>query len=138
MGSSYAALVLPMMSSGLANEIAGTVSMDWPGRPCGRVDKYSTQQIIEKVFMEQDEYPELLKDYTGFMLNKFIPRAFPNLKGFAGVNFMAPGMDTRFLAPLTTPEFLESVKLLEKIAEENAKEENLDAMFETLDKYGNY
>ena len=115
------AMVLPMMSSGLANEIAGTVSMDWPGRPGGRVDKYSTQQIIENVFMEQDEYPELLKDYTGFMLNKFIPRAFPNLKGFAGVNFMAPGMDTRFLAPLTSPEFLESVKLLERIAEENAK-----------------
>ena len=81
------AACIPQFFSGVANELAGTRIIDWPGRPGTSVDRYSTHQIHEIAFMEQEEYPELLSDYTGFMLRKYIPRAFPNIQGTQNIVF---------------------------------------------------
>ena len=53
--------------SGKAEEIAETKYIDWPGRPGSAVADDSIYQVHEYAFMEQEEYPELLKDFTGYM-----------------------------------------------------------------------
>lgn len=74
--------------SGRANELAGTKIIDWPGRPGTKLADRSIHQVIEHEFMEEDEYEEVSKDFTGFMLRKFIPRAYPNLKGLESVGIV--------------------------------------------------
>lgn len=116
------AACIPQFISGPANDLAGTRMLDWPGKPGTSVDKYSTHQINEIVFMEQNEYPELLSDYTGFMLRKFIPRAFPNIVGTHNI-FFADGtmMDAGMLNGLYHPETQEALALINKIGEEQNK-----------------
>ncbi len=67
--------------NGKAEEIAGTKYIDWPGRPGTKCPDESIYQVHEYTFMEQDEYPELLRDFTGFILHKYLPRVFPELAG---------------------------------------------------------
>ncbi|MBQ8974473.1 MAG: hypothetical protein IJ072_01970, partial [Oscillospiraceae bacterium] len=55
-------------TSGRANEIAQSQMIDWPGRPGTKVADTSSHQVIEREFMTQEEYPEMLGDFTGFML----------------------------------------------------------------------
>ena len=43
------------MTSGAANELALTRIIDWPGRPGTKISDYSSHQVIERAFMEQDE-----------------------------------------------------------------------------------
>ena len=113
---------VPQFTSGIANELAGTKMIDWPGRPGTHVDDYSTHQIEEYAFLEPEEYPELLRDYTGFMLRKYIPRAFPNLAGLKGIAFDAAFMmNSSMLTSLGAPDVVAAMKILEKIAEEEAK-----------------
>jgi len=113
---------VPQFTSGIANELAGTKMIDWPGRPGTRVSDYSTHQIEEYAFMEPEEYPELLRDYTGFMLRKYIPRAFPKLAGLKGIAFDAAiMMNTSMLSSLGSPDVVEAMKILAKIGEEEAK-----------------
>ena len=113
---------VPLFYSGVANELAGTKMIDWPGRPGTIVPDFSSQQIIEYEFMEPEEYPELLTDYTGFMLRKFIPRSFTNLQGTKDLTIQAATMmDASMFGGLTSPGVIETFKTLEKIGEENAK-----------------
>lgn len=104
-------------TSGRANELAGTQIIDWPGRPGTKVSDHSTQQVLEQPFMTPEEYPELLSDYTGFILRKFIPRVYSNLQGFSGFNFtMHAGMlSTGILAPLYSPAAQEAYKTIIEI-----------------------
>ena len=73
-------------TSGRANELAGSTMIDWPGRPGTRVPDFSTHQVIEHEYMSQEEYPEFINDFMGFTLRKYLPRAFPNLKGLSGID----------------------------------------------------
>lgn len=120
-------------TSGRANELAGSVMIDWPGRPGTRVSDTSSHQVIEHEFMLPEEYPELLSDYTGFMLKKYIPRAFPNLKAFANINFTPTiVLSTSLLGSLYTPEIQEAHKLLAEIAK--ADDEAATLSFEYINK----
>ena len=109
-------------TSGKALELSRFQTIDWPGRPNTICNDYSSHQVIEKEYMTQEEYPEMLKDFTGFMLRKYIPRAYPALKGFA--NFAAIPtvvLSNSMLAPFYSPEALEAYQTLAKIAEEEAR-----------------
>lgn len=109
---------MPTFVSGRANEIAGTQMIDWPGRPGTKVSDFSSHQVIEKEFMSQEEYPEMLKDFTGFMLRKYIPRAYPALKGFSQMQVIPTCvLDTNSLASLYSPEALEAYRILAEIGE---------------------
>lgn len=113
---------VPLFNSGRANEMAGSTMIDWPGRPGTRVDKYSSHQVIEQEYMTPDEYPELLKDYTGFMLRKYIPRAYPNIKGTENLSLISACiLNTTLLSPFGSPAALEAFSLISKIAAEDAK-----------------
>ena len=109
-------------TSGKANEIAGSNMIDWPGRPGTKVSNYSSHQVIEHEYMTPDEYPELLKDFTGFMMRKYIPRAYDNLQGFKDVA-LTPTivLNTTFLAPFYSPAMLETARLLSEIAKCDAE-----------------
>ena len=114
--------LVPAFTSGLANEIAGSAMIDWPGRPGTKVDIFSTHQVIEREFMEQEEYPELLRDFTGFMLRKYVPRAYGNLSGTAGLGFSPTTvLSTGMLAPFYAPEAQEAFARMAEIGAEDAK-----------------
>ncbi len=109
-------------TSGRANELAGSTMIDWPGRPGSIVSIYSSHQVIEHEYMLPEEYPELLGDYTGFMLRKYIPRVYANLPGFAGVGLTPTVvLSTSFLSPLNSPEMLGMYKTLGEIAKADAE-----------------
>ena len=103
------------MTSGAANELALTRIIDWPGRPGTKISDYSSHQVIERAFMEQDEYDELLRDYTGFMFRKYIPRAFPGLAALGKVGFRyATILNTSMFDPAAEEDV---VAAYEKLAE---------------------
>ena len=100
-------------TSGLSNELAGSTMIDWPGRPGTKVSNTSSHQVIEHEYMLPEEYPELLNDFTGFMIRKYIPRAYSNLSGFADVGFTPTVvLNTGFLAPLYSPDMLKMYELM--------------------------
>lgn len=70
---------------GKAEEIADTKVPDWPGRPGTRIADDSIYQTLEPERMTEDEYEELFTDFTGFLLRKYIPRAFPGLSGLGSI-----------------------------------------------------
>ena len=96
--------------------------VDWPGRPGSVVSEYSTHQVIEHEYMQPEEYNELLNDFSGFMIRKYLPRAYTNLKGFKNVG-LTPTivLSTSFLSPLYTPEVLDMYKTMAEIAALNAE-----------------
>lgn len=112
----------PQFTSGKANEIAGCTMVDWPGRPGTAVSPYSSHQVIEREMMLPEEYPEMLNDFSGFMLRKYVPRAYKNLQGTAGLNLIPTiVLSTGMLAPYHSEEALETFRKLAQIGEENAK-----------------
>ena len=109
-------------TSGRANELAGSTMIDWPGRPGSHVSIYSSHQVIEHEYMSPEEYPELLGDYTGFMMRKYIPRVYANLPGFAGTALTPTVvLSTSFLSPLNSPDMLKMYQTLAEIAECDAQ-----------------
>lgn len=114
--------IVPEFVSGKANEIAGTRMIDWPGRPGTKVNRHSSHQVIELEMMAQNEYPELLKDFTGFMLRKYIPRAYGNLGGTADFNLIPTiVLDTSLIAPCYTPEVQASFQRMAEIGAASAQ-----------------
>ena len=108
---------------GKAEEIAGTMGIDWPGRPGTKVPDTSIFQAREFEFLEQDEYAEMLDDFTGFMLHKYIPRAFPNLKGLGTILNPAPTNYMYFgqMGNLVAPPAIEAYEKLIEISKLQAQ-----------------
>lgn len=109
------AAIYPNFTSGKSNEIAQSSMIDWPGRPGTKVSDYSSHQVIEHEYIDAEEYRELIDDFTGFILRKYIPRAFPGLKGLETLSFNPNVvLSTGFLKTLTSPVAAEAYgKLME-------------------------
>jgi len=115
---------LANMVCGRVEEIAETAVLDWPGRPGGNVPDESIYQVLEPELMLEDEYDELLGDFTGFMLHKYIPRAFPGLSGLSKVMNPAPTGYMYFnqmANALFSPEAVEAYEKLIEIARANGE-----------------
>lgn len=112
----------PQFTSGKANEIAGSTMIDWPGRPGTKVNPFSSHQVIERELMMQEEYPEMLNDFSGFMIRKYVPRAYSNLKGMSGLH-LTPTivLSTGMLSPYYSPEAQDTFQKLAQIGAEDAK-----------------
>ncbi|MBO4352693.1 MAG: hypothetical protein J5818_04280 [Eggerthellaceae bacterium] len=115
---------LANMISGRVEEIAETAVLDWPGRPGTKVPDESIYQVLEPELMMEDEYDELLGDFTGFLLHKYIPRAFPGLSGLSKVLNPAPTGYMYFnqmANSLFSPDAIEAYEKLIEIAKINAE-----------------
>ncbi|MCL2409940.1 MAG: hypothetical protein FWC96_10100 [Oscillospiraceae bacterium] len=77
----------PNSQSGPANEILKPAMIDWPGRPGTIVPDFSTHQVLEDEYLLQEEYDEFINEYPDFILRKFIPRAFPEMKALENFKF---------------------------------------------------
>lgn len=66
-------------------EEAGITWFRWPGKHIQEPNVL--YQYIEGEYMKAEEYPEAIQDMTKFMMNKWIPRSFSNLKGFSALDF---------------------------------------------------
>ena len=66
-------------------ERLGLTWFKWPGKHVE--DPNAMYQYYEDQYMKGDEYPEAIADITKFMMNKWYPRSFSNLKGLAKVDF---------------------------------------------------
>ncbi len=111
---------MPGFSSGRANEISGAKMLDWPGSPSGKVPVMSSYQSLDIEYMDQEDYPELLRDYTGFLLRKYIPRAYGNLQGTKNISLVTSRvMGSEMLSPLGTEELLDTVTKITEIRKEN-------------------
>lgn len=130
---------LSTLYSGKVEELAGTVGIDWPGRPGTKVADTSVFQAREFEFLEQDEYDEMLRDFTGFMLHKYIPRAFPNLKGLGTVlnpvqtNFMTFDKLNNLFAPPAVEAYEKLIEISKLVSQTQADISELQA---TLGKMG--
>ena len=123
-------------TSGPANELAGSGMIDWPGRPGSIVSKYSSHQVIEHEYMLPEEYPELLGDFTGFMIRKYLPRAYTNLKAIGDVSFTPTVvLSTGLLKPLYSAEMLKVYDTLAQIGKLDA--EAMAVLLEYTAKLGN-
>lgn len=106
--------------SGRTHEMLQTSVLDWPGRPGTAVSDHSSHQIIERELMLQEEYEEMLDDFTGFMIRKYIPRLYPSLQAFSGVHLqMTSAIIPTYMRPFYNPEMLKCYEILGKVAEEN-------------------
>lgn len=110
------------LNSGKAYELSQPQMLDWPGRPGTKVPDFSTYQVIEREFMGPEEYEEILDDYTGFIMHKYIPRAYPALNGLRNME-INPSiiLGTGPLAPMLSQEAIDAYKTLIQIAEEEKK-----------------
>jgi hypothetical protein len=119
----------PNYMSGKANEIAETALVDWPGRPGTTVPDFSTYQVVEKEFMRQDEYDEAIKDLTHFIINKYIPRAWPGLKGLSMFSFNpAASLGTSIFRNVFSAPVIEALEKIVEMAKYNAKAEETAAI----------
>ena len=109
--------------SGRATEISETTLIDWPGRPGTSLSDYSSHQVLEREYMTDEEYPEVIHDYTGYILTKLLPRAYPGLKGLSGIRFNTPTLLSLspILDTLTSPEACEAYDKLKEIGRLNAE-----------------
>ena len=109
-------------TSGRANELAGSTMIDWPGRPGTVVSNYSSHQVLEHAYLQPEEYGELLGDFTGFMIRKYIPRVYSNLKDIGGIDFTPTVvLSTGLLKPLYSPEMLKVYETLTQIGKLDAE-----------------
>ncbi|MCL1895643.1 MAG: hypothetical protein FWG03_03760, partial [Clostridiales bacterium] len=104
-----------MFLCGQAADFLRPTMMDWPGRKGGPLADESIYQMLEIEHMYNDEYDELQNDYTRFIINKYLPRAFGGLEGLKGIAIDPSVCIMNLpLAPLATPEVQDALqKLLE-------------------------
>lgn len=116
--------------SGKSNEMAGTRMMDWPGRPGTMVSDYSSHQVIEQELMTEEEYPEMLKDFTGFMIRKYIPRAYKNLGGTSQIQLTPTSvLNTGFISPMYSQQAQQTFELMAQIGKEDAEAARMTGMY---------
>ena len=58
--------------------------LSWPGRP-GEAD-IGGVQYIENEYMEEDDYPDFLHDHGGWVLRRYLPRAYKSLEPLAALD----------------------------------------------------
>ena len=67
-------------------EKLGVKWLEWAGKPGTAIAETSIHQFLEEEYMKEDEYPELLSDFSGWMLQKWLPRSFRALEPLAGLD----------------------------------------------------
>jgi hypothetical protein len=72
----------------------------WPGHGVPKDGEY---QFVEKEYMKQEEYQDLIDDPTAFFLSKYFPRIFGALKPFEGLPLFPPVNELPSVPPAMIP-----------------------------------
>ena len=98
----------------------GVKWLQWAGQENSIVQDKSIFQYVEKAYLEEDEYPELLRDMTGWILRRYLPRTTKVFEPFDKIDFtsmfgygLQPGT-LQFLNPMIAETF----KVLGEVAQE--------------------
>jgi len=77
-------------------------------------------QYNEEEFMLAEEYPEAIRDLSSFMMNKWIPRTYKNLKGLEQIDLReSMWMGTlNTLVPFASQEVKDTLRTIEKAADQ--------------------
>jgi len=105
---------------GPLKEKLGVKWLQWAGQPGSNIDINSMHQFIEKPYLAEDEYPELIGDFTGWLIKKYLPQGYKAMEPFAKLDFygMTKGLDIAFeCIPFADPEFQSSLKALCEVGE---------------------
>lgn len=106
-------------------EVLGTTAIRWPGATWN-LDRNSSFQIVDKSYMDIDEYDEMIKNPAHFFMTKVWARKHSRLKGLEKLNFNAVIEFGHYasMAAFSDPEVKEALMALmfagEKVAANNA------------------
>lgn len=90
--------------------------IDWPGRPGTKISIHSSHQVLENEYIQPEEYRALIEDFDGFMMSKYVPRAFPGLKALGEVRFNPfIVLSTGGISGMFSPDVLEAFEKLKEI-----------------------
>lgn len=127
------------MGAGPALELQQPKSLTWAGAPGTAISDDSIHQFLEFPVLQDDEMELFTKDYTGWVLERAMPRVSGLLEPFAqaGFSVLSPGMNITQLAGLfSTPQMRHVIETLWKIsemsAENNARSAALEAEMEAM------
>lgn len=101
---------------GPAFDKAGLKMLHWAGQKDSICTENSIHQFVEKPYLEDDEYPEMLKDLSGWTMKKYLPRNLEVMKPLANLSFDAMLGYGAFpsLMQFANPEI---IKMFETLAE---------------------
>lgn len=100
----------------------GAKWMQWAGEKGTVVGDRSIFQYVEKEYLEEDEYDEMLTDLTGWMLKRYHPRIMGVMEPLKNLNFSAM-RPYGFLAgtlAFCDPAVMESFRTLTEVGQEYA------------------
>lgn len=97
---------------GPAFDKLGLKFLQWAGEEDSVCDKNSIHQFVEKSYLQDDEYPEMLSDLSGWIIKKYLPRNFKIMKPMENLSFSSmlgygcfPGM-MQFMNPQVADMFV--------------------------------
>lgn len=110
-------------AGGKSHEMLNTKQIKWPGP--GGLAPNAGFQFVEDEYMKAEEYDDLIDDPSDFILRKYLPRVFENLKGldmlppiktFAQGHYTVPVMGV-----FSAPPVAQSLQTLMEVAQETGK-----------------
>ena len=117
---------------GPAFDKLGLKFLQWAGEKGSVCTENSIHQFVEKAYLEDEEYADLLKDSSGWIMNRYLPRNFDVFKPMENLNFNGmlgygaiPGV-----MQFANPQVVEMVKNLHEAALMLAGEYQKSAMFD--------
>lgn len=72
---------------GPALDKSGTKFLQWAGQKGSICTENSIHQFVEKPYLEDDEYPVMLSDLSGWLMRRFLPRYYDVFKPLANLDF---------------------------------------------------
>ena len=72
---------------GPAFDKVGLKMLQWAGEEGSVCKENSIHQFVEKTYLGDEEYPEMLGDLTGWIMKKYLPRNFEAMKPLAAMDF---------------------------------------------------
>ena len=88
-------------------DILGFNLYQWPGHGVTKEHEY---QYVEKEYMKEEEYQDLIDDPTGFFLNVYFPRIFDELKSLERLPLIPSVNEIPCLPPALVPFGTESLQ----------------------------
>ena len=94
----------------------------WAGMPNCQIDENSMHQFIEKAYLEDGEYPEILGDISKWAMRKLLPRRFATMECFSELDFSmtvdAKTTPAVWIRQFRNPKIAETFKMLSEVAEQ--------------------